>query len=86
MPAGGLWVVEPNLKWGAALWRMMADGQPLWEDNKPIMQPDGAPVRTVWNYGDQEILRWLISKWDPNEGTTWPRVCDSRYGVVDGLQ
>ena len=58
VPAGGLWVVEPSLKWGLAFWRMMADGQPAYnpETGTVIMKPDGSgPERSGWIYGDQEV-------------------------------
>lgn len=87
VPAGGLWVVEPSPDMGAQLWRMMVDGQPAYDERgKNVYRADGTPERAVWNFGDQEILRWLVSRWDPDEGTVWPRITDVRYGVVDGLR
>ena len=56
------------------------------DTGKSLFKPDGTPERQLWNFGDQEILRWLISRWDPDEGTVWPRINDVRYGVADGLR
>ena len=52
----------------------------------PAPPPPPPPPPPPTHARHAQILRWLVSVWNPREGTVWPRLCDDRYGVVDGLR
>lgn len=64
------------------LWRMMAEGKPKIDKDGNVLLND----REYWHWGDMQLLRWMMSKWDtkPAKEALWPRVDDVRHGGAAG--
>ena len=52
-------MLEPSLKLGTDLWRMMVHGMPKydgeWGNFSAVMLPDGTQASEVWGYGDMQV-------------------------------
>ena len=88
-PFFSLWVLEPSLQLGIALWDLMVLGAPRWnKTGGPLIGANGLQEREFWRLGDMHIIRHLFSDW-PHDYThyrLWPWVVDERHGYPAGLR
>jgi hypothetical protein len=73
--SGGLWVVEPSVAIGSAMWKLM---------NGPVPGTDN----DSWHWGDMQFVRYYFGK--PRKPNTieplWPSIDDERYGLIPGFE